>query len=141
MEHSPEIPETSPSLQQLFKGVLDEEYSAFFVCNDEYTAGIVELAASDCDFGRGDLLDSVARNAIENIVDGKITTFLYGGIAFMRGTQPDRLDVNTRRINSSIVHWYIRLTRQDIRYLYAQCSSEFIERAYYFSIRSSINNK
>lgn len=138
MENSPEIHETRPNLQQLFKGALDEEYSAFFVCNDEFTAGFVEYAALDNSVGRADLLDQVAREAIDHQVAGQIRPFLYGGLAFLVGSQTEMADVTVNRIRENVTHWYIRLNRSDIAYLYTQKSAEPIERAYPISIRTSM---
>jgi hypothetical protein len=138
MENSPEIPEIMPSLQQLLKGVLDEEYSAFFVCNDEYTAGVVEQAASESEIGRAELLNEVAREAVSH-GDGKhVKPFLYGGLTFAKGTQPEMLDVSTNHIGANLTHWYIRLNRPDIAYLYTHESTEPLQHVYPISFRNSI---
>jgi hypothetical protein len=141
MENSPEIHETMPDIHQLLKGVLDEEYSAFFVCNDEYTAGVIEQAASDSEIGRADLLDLVAREAISHSDRQIAATFLYGGIAFIKGTQPELLDVNINHIGPEITHWYIRLSRQDILYFWTNGSADPLQQAYPISVRNSLKNQ
>jgi hypothetical protein len=137
MENNPEIPDICPNLQQLFKGVLDEEYSAFFVCNDEITAGVVEQAASESDSGRADLLDQVARAAVGHSEGKHVNTFLDGGLTFMKGPQSDMLDVSINRIGENITHWYIRLSRPDIAHLYTDDAIATIEKVYPISIRNS----
>jgi len=135
MENGPEIPEIKPSLQELFKGVLDEEYSLFFVCSDEFTAGVVEQAASDSDIGRAELLYMVACEAVEHRVVGPIRTFLNGELAFITGSPSNMLDVTVNKTGPNNTEWYIQLSRPNVVYLYMQESNYPLEQAYSVNVR------
>lgn len=138
MEKESDIHNTEPSLNEMFKQVMDEEYSAFFMCTNEFTAGVIEQAASENSVGRAELLHLVAHEAANN-TEGTENPFLVGELIFLRGMQPQMNDAMVYRgATNNSSYWYIRLSRPDRAYLTQADNVTSLVKCYPYSVFDSL---